>query len=117
MNTNLYKQSVTVNKMTSTQTATGSFDPAYSERIASLSCALQYKSVLTTIEYNRLAYKTIVKMFCAYNSTTAAIDPKDRVVVDSSGYNAAFEGTYEIVKIIDAAGQQHHLELMLEAVT
>ena len=113
----LYEHTVTVSQMSNVQTSVGTFNPTYTELIASLTCALQHNSVATGKEYNRLTYITVVKMFCDYNSETSSINEKDRIVVSSEGKNASFAGEYEIESIVDAGGKQHHFEIMLKKVS
>ena len=113
---NLYRHSVTINQKTNAQSASGTYNPTYSERISGLECLLQHKNIQTVSENGRLSYRSVVKLYCDYDSDTAAITEKDRVVVADSGNNAPFAGTYEINGIVDAGGQMHHLEIILEVV-
>ena len=114
---NLYRHSVAIQSMTTAQLGSGTYDPTYSERIAALECLLQHKTIRTTNEYGRIVYRSIVRLYCDYSSTTAAIAENDRVVVASTGNMAPFEGTYEILGIKDAGGQGRHLEIDMELVS
>lgn len=112
----IYRHTVRVTKTTNTQTNTGTFDPDYSDRITSLQCLLQHKKVTTSPAFGRLANDAVVMMFCDYTSETEAISDEDRIEVESGDNNTSFVGSYEVLGIVDAGGQQHHLEIEMQVI-
>jgi hypothetical protein len=100
--------SALVQSLSSAQTATGTFNPTYSTRIASLPCLVQGKTLSETDEFGKKTLRNVYRLYCENNSTSSAIDESDRVVWSSR--------TFEITGIKDGGGQSHHLEIDLREV-
>ena len=111
---NLYRHSVQVQQKSTSQTSFGTSDPDYSERIATLKCLLQKKSVRVADEFGKITYRDIVRMYIDINTS---IDKTDRVVAANAGTTVTYAGTYEILGIKDAGGQGRIMEIDMELVT
>ena len=104
---NLLRHSAIIQSLGTSQTATGTYNPTYSTRIASLQCLVQGKSLKSTDEFGKVSLENVYKLYCMYNSTNSAIAESDRVVWQSR--------TFEITGIKDGGGQARHFEIdMLE---
>jgi hypothetical protein len=104
---NLKNTTALIQSVSFTQTTSGTANPTYATRIASLSCSVQPKKLETVDEFGKITLRNGYRLYCDYNATNAAIVEKDRVTWDSR--------TFEIDAIGDGAGRGHHFEIdMLE---
>ena len=104
---NLLDKIATIQKKTISQTASGTADPTYSTRIASLPCGIQGKQLRTANSFGKQTLVNGFGLYCEYNDTNTAIVEADRVVWGTRNF--------EIVGIKPGGGREHHLEIdMLE---
>ena len=104
---NIYKQIVTIQSRTSSQTVTGTSNPTYATRIASLVCSVQKKRLSTVDQFGKLTLSNVFRLYTPVNSTNLAIEETDRVIWGTR--------SFEIDGIGDGGAQGHHLEIdMLE---
>ncbi|RKY10356.1 MAG: hypothetical protein DRP56_01215 [Planctomycetota bacterium] len=105
---NLLVHSCVVKSISSAQTDQGTYDPTYANRIASLKCLIQGKTLSESDEFSRKTLRNVYRLYCINNATNAAIIESDRVVWGTR--------TFEITGIKDGGGQSHHLEIELREV-
>lgn len=104
----IFKHTVTIKSLSSSQTTSGSYNPTYSERIASLKCLVQGKRLTSTGDLGRVTLRNIFRLYCDNNAATLAIDESDRVIFGTR--------TFEILGINDGGGQGHHLEIDMDEI-
>jgi len=103
----IYKNTALIQQVSFAQTISGTANPTYSTRIASLACSIQNRNLQTTNSYGKETLVNVFKLYTANNTTSLAISEKDRVIWGTK--------TFEITGIADGAGRGHHLEIdMLE---
>ena len=103
----IYPNTALIQSVTFSQTTSGTNDPTYSTRIASLTCSIQNRNLQTTNSFGKETLVDVYKLYTPYDSTSTTIDPSDRVIWRGK--------SFEITGIGDGAGHQHHFEIdMLE---
>lgn len=96
-----------IESKTDAQTTSGTANPTYATRIASLKCGVQPKVLRSVDGFGKITLMNVYRLYCENNATNLTIDEQDRVTWDSR--------TFEIHSIGDGAGRGHHLEInMLE---
>lgn len=104
---NLKNTTALIQSVAFSQTTSGTANPTYSTRIASLTCTVQPKRLKSVDEFGKITLMNGYRLYCDFNSTNEAIDESDRVTWDSR--------TFEIFAIGDGGGRGHHFEIdMLE---
>ena len=78
----LLTESVTIQVLTSTQDTMGAEIKTFATRtgLSSLACMIRMKRVGETGEFGKRTVRNVPVLYCEYNSVTATIDTKDRVV-------------------------------------
>jgi len=103
----LYPNTCEVQKVTIARTTSGTANPTYATRIASLTCSIQNRNLRTVNEFGKETLTNVYKLYTPYDSTSTTMKESDRVIWDGR--------TFEITGIGDGAGRRHHLEIdMLE---
>jgi hypothetical protein len=101
----IYPNTALVQQVSFNQTTSGTANPTYSTRIASLACSLQRKDTNTTNSFNKETLVNVYRLYTPNNATSLTIDESDRVTSDGK--------VFEITGIADGAGRGHHLEIDL----
>jgi hypothetical protein len=103
----LYPNTALVEQVSFAQTTSGTANPTYSTRIASLDCSLQRKDTDTTNSFNKETLVNVYRLYTPIDTTSLTIEESDRITSDGK--------VFEITGIADGAGRGHHLEIdMLE---
>jgi len=101
---NLLQHTVQVLSHSNAQTDFGTPNPTYAERIATLKCLIQQRSLSEPTEYGKRTVRAIHKLYCLESAGSAIIE-SDRIVW------TAKSRTFEVVGIKDGGGQGYHLEI------
>ena len=104
----IYNNTCVVQKKTVAQTTSGTANPTYATRIASLECSIQNRNLRTIDDFGKASLVNVYKLYAPYNSTNTTITESDRVVWRGK--------TFEITGIGDGAGRTHHLEIDMREV-
>ena len=99
----LYPNTALIEQVSFAQTTSGTANPTYSTRIASLACSLQRKDTQTTNSFNKETLVNVYRLYTPNDTTSLTIDESDRI---TSGGKV-----FEITGIADGAGRSHHLEI------
>ena len=103
-----FNSSALVEQQTSTTTGMGGSAKSYSSRIASLPCRLSTKNIREVDQFGKITMRGILRLYCDASSTNKAIEPSDRVTIDSRGF--------EITGIENPGELNRHLEIDLKEV-
>jgi len=108
MITDFFNSMAVVKQASLATTGMGGSAETYSTRIASLPCRLSTKSIREVDQFGKITMRGILRLYCDASSTNRAIEPSDRVTIDSR--------TFEITGIHNPGELNRHLQIDLKEI-
>ncbi len=101
-------ESVTVQKLTTTQNDMGGMSKSFATRISSLPCMIRNKNVNEVGEFGKVTVRNVFVLYCEYTTVAAQIVETDRVIWDSR--------VMEVKTPYNPAGKDVLLQIELEEI-
>jgi len=105
----LMTETVTVQSLTTSQNDMGGVSKTFETRIASLPCMICEKTVSEVDQFGKRTARNAMMLYCDYNTTSAAIDVKDRIIWGSR--------TFEVRQPYNPAGKDVLLQIEIEEIS